>query len=92
VSKAEAHVDEWLKDLAPSHDLRRRTHAGELDWKGFVAAYAAELTEAPDRSAANRLIDLALKETVTLLFAPKHETQNNAAALKAWLDQRLGRC
>lgn len=92
VSKAEAHVDEWLKDLAPSHELRRLTHAGGLDWEGFVAAYAAELTVAPARSTADRLIDLALKEPVTLLFAAKDETRNNAAALKAWLDQRMERC
>ena len=69
VSKAKAQLDEWLKDVSPSHDLRQRTHAGELDWEAFVAAYAAELAEEPARSAADRLIELAREETVTLLFA-----------------------
>jgi uncharacterized protein YeaO (DUF488 family) len=89
VSKAKAQLDEWLKEVSPSHDLRQRTHAGELDWEAFVAAYAAELAEEPTRSAADRLLELGRKETVTLLFAAHDETQNNAVALRRWLEQRL---
>lgn len=88
VSKAKAQLDEWLKEVSPSHELRQRVHAGELDWDGFIAAYAAELAEEPARSAADHLLGLVRKETVTLLFAAHDMTQNNAVALRRWLEQR----
>src|SRR5262249_45613673 len=89
IAKARAKIDLWLKDVAPSTELRRRMHAaravGPLAWRRFVAAYAHELEQEPARGAAHSLLSRLGAEPVTLLYAAKLETRNNAVALKAWL-------
>jgi uncharacterized protein YeaO (DUF488 family) len=81
VSKAAGRIDLWLKDLSPSDVLRRRVHGGELDWDGFVAAYDEEL-QAPAAKAAIAQLRTALAAgPVTLLYAAKDQTRNNATAL-----------
>ncbi|PWE16860.1 hypothetical protein DDZ18_11770 [Marinicauda salina] len=86
ISKAKAGVDHWLRDVAPSDDLRKRVHAGEMSFEDFVAAYARELESEPARGALAELRDLAQDGTVTLLFAARDEERNNAAALKRLLE------
>lgn len=80
-------MDEWLKDVAPSDQLRRRVHAKECSWDEFVTAYEHELHQEPARSAVQTLLEQARQSTVTLLFSAKDETQNNALALKAYLER-----
>lgn len=87
LSKEGARIDLWLKDLAPSHELRRRVHENPDAWDEFVAAYAAELAREPARSAVERLEALAREGPVTLLFAAKNTAKNNAVALKGWLER-----
>src|SRR5262249_50153893 len=90
LSKDKAHVDLWLKDVAPSDELRKQLHSDprppEDRWDDFVKAYDAELKAEAARAAAEELEALAKKGTVTLLYGAREETWNNAAALKAWLD------
>lgn len=85
VSKEKARLDLWLKDVAPSDELRRRFHGEAETWDEFVEAYARELEREPARSAAARLRELADGGPVTLLFASKDESHNNAVALRDWL-------
>lgn len=88
VAKEKARVDLWLKDIAPSEALRRRVHGGTLSWDEFAVAYGRELAQEPGKSAAAQLGELARKQPVTLLYASRDETHNNAAALKAWLERK----
>lgn len=85
ISKEKARLDLWLKDVAPSDELRRRFHGDAESWEEFVEAYARELEREPARSAAARLRELAEDGPVTLLFASKNERRNNAVALREWL-------
>jgi uncharacterized protein YeaO (DUF488 family) len=87
LSKEKAHVDLWLKNIAPSDGLRRHFHERPDQWDNFKTAYARELAEEPAHSAAGTLHDLIRKEPVTLLYSARDEIHNNAVALKAWLEK-----
>ena len=51
VAKEKAHIDLWLKDVAPSDALRKRFHGHPAKWDEFVAAYGKELAQEPAKSA-----------------------------------------
>jgi uncharacterized protein YeaO (DUF488 family) len=87
LAKNKAHIDEWLKDVAPSDLLRKRFHGNPAEWAEFVAAYRRELAREPGAAALGYLRALVRKQPVTLLYAARDETHNNAVALK----QLLGR-
>jgi uncharacterized protein YeaO (DUF488 family) len=87
LSKAAAAIDEWLKDLAPSDELRRWYHARPDHWETFRKKYLKELTHPACQEGLARLYEHAhKKKRLTLLFASKRETQNNASVLKELLD------
>jgi uncharacterized protein YeaO (DUF488 family) len=87
VAKAKAHIDEWLKDVSPSDALRHRFHDHPAKWREFVTAYGRELEHEPAKSAAASLRERARHELVTLLYAARDESHNNAVALKEWLER-----
>lgn len=89
ITKDKARIDIWLKDIAPSDSLRRRVHAKQVSWDQFVADYGRELAQEPGAGAAQELLDRVAREPVTLLYAARDETHNNAIALKAWLLGKL---
>lgn len=81
-----AHVD-WLKDVAPSDDLRRWFDHDPQKWSEFQRRYARELDQNPEAWAP--LLAAAQAGDITLLYAA-HDTQiNNAVALKAYLEHHL---
>jgi uncharacterized protein YeaO (DUF488 family) len=87
LSKAKAAVDEWLRDLAPSDELRRWYHARPEHWLTFRKKYLKELSQPEAEDALGRLYLLASKKKrLTLLYASRNETQNNAVVLKELLD------
>jgi uncharacterized protein YeaO (DUF488 family) len=87
LTKAKASIDEWLRDLAPSNELRRWYHARPSEWEAFRKKYLKELTQPEPQQALHRLYDLAhKKEQLTLLFASKNESLNNAVVLKELLE------
>jgi uncharacterized protein YeaO (DUF488 family) len=87
LTKERAQVDEWLRDLAPSDDLRRWYHARPDHWLAFRKKYLKELTLPESQDALRQLYHLAHKrKRLTLLFASKNETHNNATVLKQLLD------
>lgn len=88
IAKDKAGVDLWLKELAPSHALRKRFHGKPQDWDAFRAAYAAELQASEAQAAIAELRAHLRKGPVTLLFAARDEEHNNAVALKLWLERR----
>jgi uncharacterized protein YeaO (DUF488 family) len=91
ISKDKARIDLWLKDVAPSDALRRRVHADPDAWDAFVLDYAHELAREPARGGAEELRKHLRKGAVTLLYAARNETHNNAVALKQLLERRLTR-
>ena len=87
LTKADAAIDEWLKDLAPSDELRRWYHARPDHGEAFRQKYLKELTHPDCQQGLARLYELAhKKKRLTLLFASKRETENNASVLKELLD------
>ena len=87
LTKAAAHVDEWLRDIAPSNELRRWYHAQPAHWSSFRRKYLKELTEPSAESALRELYQLSRgKKHVTLLYASKNENHNNATVLKELLE------
>ena len=90
LSRERAQIDLWLKEIAPSDALRRRFHANPAGWEDFKTAYYAELEQSPAQSAVRDLLDRLTREPVTVLFAARDETRNNAVALKEWLEERTG--
>ena len=85
---AKTAVDLWLKDIAPSNDLRRQFHGQPDRWEEFRAAYAAELGAAPAMAALGLLNERLKAGPVTLLYAARDAQYNNAVALKLWLEKR----
>ena len=87
IAKDKARIDLWLKDISPSTELRKRFHGKPDTWAEFRAAYFEELELPAAQGAAKILRDHLQQGPVTLLYAARDEAQNNALALKAWLEQ-----
>ncbi len=87
INKDAAKLTAWLRDLAPSDDLRKWYHARPSQWLAFRKKYLEEL-RAPEASAAlEQLYQLAEENArVTLLFASRNLDKNNATVLKQLLD------
>lgn len=79
VKKDELGIDEWLRDLAPSSELRKWFGHRTDRWDGFRERYHRELDGKPESLAP--LLDAARRGPVTLLFATKETEHNNAVAL-----------
>lgn len=89
LTKADAAIDEWLRDLAPSNELRRWYHARPDDWQSFRKKYLQELSQPGTQDSLRRLYQLSHKrKPLTLLFASKNEIHNNAAVLRELLEGR----
>jgi uncharacterized protein YeaO (DUF488 family) len=87
VSKDRAALDAWLRDLAPSDGLRQWFHARPETWLTFRKRYLKELGQPEAAEALDELYRLAdQRKPLTLLFASKNETYNNAVVLKELLE------
>ncbi len=86
LSKQRAAVDLWLKDVAPSSDLRKWFAHDPLKWPEFQKRYRAELKKCP--LPLQTLRDKARAGTITLLFGAKDEQHNEALVLQALLQRK----
>jgi uncharacterized protein YeaO (DUF488 family) len=87
LTKAAAKVDEWLRDLAPSNELRKWYHAHPERWQQFRQDYMKELAEPEPAADLSKLYSLAHgRKQLTLLFASKNLERNNAIVLKELLE------
>ncbi len=87
LSKARAAVDQWLRDLAPSDDLRKWFHARPDAWTLFRKRYLKELARPESAQALAELYRLAnRRKKLTLLFASRNQEHNNATVLKDLLE------
>lgn len=83
LTKARARIDLWLKDLAPSHELRRWFHQRPEYFETFRKRYLKEMASGPASAALEQLHKIADEnESVTLLYSSKNETHNNAVVLR----------
>ncbi|PZH10790.1 DUF488 domain-containing protein [Streptomyces sp. NTH33] len=85
VRKEDAHLDEWLREVAPSSELRRWYGHEPARFAEFRRRYRAELRDAGHREAARHLLDLAAHDRLTLLTATKDVDHSQAAVLAEWL-------
>ncbi|MFZ0320640.1 MAG: DUF488 family protein [Candidatus Sulfotelmatobacter sp.] len=85
--KDDVALEEWLRDLAPSNELRKWFHARPEQWMMFRKRYLKELARPEAVEDFKKLYALAHKrKRVTLLYASKNEEHNNAVVLKDLLD------
>ncbi|MBP2236717.1 uncharacterized protein YeaO (DUF488 family) [Sinorhizobium kostiense] len=90
IAKDKARIDLWLKEIAPSDALRKRFHGKPDEWGAFCESYAAELQGEAAQAAASELFKFRAQGPVTLLYAARDESRNNAVALKTWLERHRG--
>jgi uncharacterized protein YeaO (DUF488 family) len=87
LTKEAAALDAWLKEVAPSHELRKWYHAYPSQWAKFRKQYLKELGNDAAHAALQQLHALAAKRKgLTLLFASKSLEQNHALVLKQLVD------
>ena len=86
VSKEEAKIDRWEKDLAPTGELRKWFGHDPAKWEEFLRRYRAELVGKEE--LLPQLRQEATDGTVTLLYAAKDEEHNNAVALKRYIEEK----
>ena len=83
LSKEAAHLDGWVREAAPSTELRRWFNHQPERWEEFQRRYRTELDSHPD--AWQPILDAAAKGPVTLLFSSHDAEHNNVVALRAFL-------
>ncbi|MDY0288263.1 MAG: DUF488 domain-containing protein [Sphaerochaeta sp.] len=88
MSKEKLRLDAWLKDVAPSGDLRRWFGHDEARWEEFQSLYRSELDSNPD--GWKPLAEACRRGKVTLLFAAHDREHNNAQVLKAYVEEHMG--
>jgi uncharacterized protein YeaO (DUF488 family) len=87
-TKEAAAVDVWLKDVAPSPELRKWFGHDPAKWKQFQTKYWKELA---GRQEAVALLRARIREgPVTFIYAAHDEEHNGAVALKAFLESAAG--
>ncbi|MGD2073560.1 MAG: DUF488 domain-containing protein [Gammaproteobacteria bacterium] len=83
VSRDEAALDAWMKELAPTDELRKWFHSEPSRWGEFRRRYLVELKG--HRETVRALAQRARSGSVTLLFAASDRRHNNAVVLKQYL-------
>ena len=86
VSKAEAAIEQWMKEIAPSTELRKWFGHDPAKWVEFCRRYREELRR--NGELLGELRSLARKGTVTVVYSARDEAHNDAIVLR---DLLLGR-
>ena len=87
MKKENLKMNSWLKEVAPSSDLRRWFGHDPAKWDEFQRRYRAELDTNP--SAWKPLLESLKQGNVTLLYSARDTEHNNAVTLKSYLEERL---
>jgi uncharacterized protein YeaO (DUF488 family) len=83
MTKIRLHADLWLKDAAPSTDLRKWFNHDRSKWEKFKGRYFSELELKPQ--VIQQILELSKKGRITLLFSAHDEQCNQAVALQEYL-------
>jgi uncharacterized protein YeaO (DUF488 family) len=87
MTKDALRLDAWLKEVAPSPELRKWYGHDVAKWPEFEKRYRAELKLNPD--AWSPILQAARRGTVTLIYAARDTEHNSAEVLRAYLVQHL---
>jgi uncharacterized protein YeaO (DUF488 family) len=87
VKKSSLEMSAWLKEAAPSAELRKWFHHDPARWKEFRRRYFSELRENP--ASWHPILDAARRGNVTLLYSSHDPEHNHAVALKDFLVRNL---
>lgn len=87
LTKEKAKIDLWLKDIAPSPDLRKWFSHDPAKWQEFKKRYFRELETKNDLIKVIK--DRMREGTVTLVYGAKDERHNDAVALKEYLESKI---
>jgi len=85
VTKQAAQVDEWLKELGPSNELRQWFNHEIARWPEFQTRYRAELSAQDQQARLQHLRQIASDGTLTLVYSAKDTDHNQAAVIAAQL-------
>jgi uncharacterized protein YeaO (DUF488 family) len=86
VTKTEASIDLWLKEVAPSTALRRWFGHAPEKWQMFHRRYCDELDQSPE--AVAQLLEYVRQGRVTLVYGAKDPTYNHARVLLEYLERQ----
>ncbi len=86
VAKKDIDLDEWVKEVAPSNELRKWFSHDPEKWDEFRKRYRTELDKNPD--AVERCLEWLRKGNVTLLYGAKDEEHNQAVVLRDYLHEK----
>ena len=86
VSKEDAKLNEWMKEIAPSEKLRKWFDHKEERFEEFSKKYKKELEK--HSNLVQQLLDKAKDKRLTLLYGAKDEAHNQAIVLKEYLDNQ----
>ncbi len=78
----------WLKDVAPSTELRKWFGHDPKKWEDFQRRYRVELKE--HQAVLGSILEAARRGTVTLLYSAHDTEHNNAVVLRDYLQRKLG--
>lgn len=87
IKKTELKMDEWLKDLGPSDNLRHWFAHDPKKWDIFRKRYFTELDSKPE--LWQPVVTAARSGTVTLIYSSRETQHNNAVALKEYLEEKM---
>ncbi len=87
LKKEKARINEWIKEIGPSTELRKWFSHDPDKWTEFKKRFFKELHK--NQEAVDGLVALEKKGTVTLLFGSREERYNNAVALKEYIETRM---
>ncbi|HVY55552.1 MAG TPA: DUF488 family protein [Thermodesulfobacteriota bacterium] len=88
LSKKDAHVDMWLKEIAPSTELRKWYSHDPAKWEEFRKRYFQELDK--NREAVKKLLDVIKGKTATFVYSSREKELNSAHALKDYIEKHSG--
>ncbi|MCJ7843332.1 DUF488 domain-containing protein [Lederbergia sp. NSJ-179] len=90
IKKEDAKLEDWLKEIAPSSDLRKWFGHDPERFADFRKKYLQELREDNEkREALEQLCKRAEKQDITLVYAAKNEKHNQAVILKKEIEEKL---
>lgn len=88
IKKVDAHLDEWLKKIGPTTELRKWFNHEDDKYPEFKRKYEAELQVGEAAEAVAKLQKILTEhQKVTLLYGAKNEKHNQAVVLKEYLEQ-----
>ena len=90
ISKADAQLGDWARDVAPSAALRSAYHRNETDYKTFAESYEKELYDNDEMTEFIKEIKNKLETgNVTLLYASREPERSQIPVLRSFIEKRL---